>query len=202
MPGSRERRVPGLCRANIGSQRLGPQLVGEIVRSPGQQPAFVMPHWRALEGARATDMGTPDRAEAWVRMALGRGERIMGFGHRVYKIRDPRAEILSDAAETIARQTGDCRLLDFIREVERVTVKILEAVKPWRDLYANVELYAALMLHTVDIPAEIFTPTFAVGRTAGWTAHVLEQFADHRLIRPQFGIRRPRDRAFVPIERR
>ena len=149
-----------------------------------------------------TAIGTPERAEAWIRAALGRGERIMGFGHRVYKVRDPRAELLSAAAETIAQQTGDRELLDFTTEVERVTVKILDEVKPGRDLYANVELYAALILHAVDIPAALFTPTFAVGRTAGWTAHVLEQFADNRLIRPQSVYVGPRGRTFAPIERR
>ena len=149
-----------------------------------------------------TAIGTPERAEAWIRAALGRGERIMGFGHRVYKVRDPRAEILSNAAEIIAQQTGDRELLDFTKEVERVTVKILDEVKPGRDLYANVELYAALILHAVDIPAALFTPTFAIGRTAGWTAHVLEQFADNRLIRPQSVYVGPRERTFVPVEQR
>ena len=81
-----------------------------------------------------TAIGTPERAEAWIRAALGRGERIMGFGHRVYKVRDPRAAILSAAAETMAQQTGDRELLDFTMEVERVTVKILDEVKPGRDL--------------------------------------------------------------------
>jgi citrate synthase len=149
-----------------------------------------------------TDIGTPERAETWIRAALGRGERIMGFGHRVYKVRDPRAEILSAAAETMARHTGDRELLDFTTEVERVTVKILDEVKPGRDLYANVELYAALILHAVDVPAALFTPTFAVGRTAGWTAHVLEQFADNRLIRPQSVYVGPRERTFVPVDQR
>ena len=149
-----------------------------------------------------TAIGTPGRAEAWIRAALGRGERIMGFGHRVYKVRDPRAELLSNAAETMAQQTGDRELLDFTKEVERVTVKILDEVKPGRDLYANVELYAALILHAVDIPAALFTPTFAIGRTAGWTAHVLEQFADNRLIRPQSVYVGPRERTFVPVEQR
>jgi citrate synthase len=149
-----------------------------------------------------TAIGTPERTEAWVRAALGRGERIMGFGHRIYKVRDPRAELLDAAAETMAQYTGDRELLDFTREVERVTVKILDEVKPGRDLYANVELYAALILHAVDVPAALFTPTFAIGRTAGWTAHVLEQFADNRLIRPQSVYVGPRERMFVPVEQR
>jgi citrate synthase len=149
-----------------------------------------------------TEIGTLDHAEAWVRAALGRGERIMGFGHRIYKVRDPRAEVLVEAAEKLAGQTGDRKLLDLTAAVERVTVKVLEEVKPGRDLYANVELYAALILHAVGIPSEIFTPTFAMSRTAGWTAHVLEQFADNLLIRPESVYVGPYDRTFVPVKQR
>jgi citrate synthase len=149
-----------------------------------------------------TEIGTPDRAEAWVRAALGRGERIMGFGHRIYKVRDPRAKVLGEAAEKLAWQTGDRKLLDLTAAVERVTVKVLEEAKPGHDLYANVELYAALILHAVGIPSEIFTPTFAISRTAGWTAHVLEQFADNLLIRPESVYVGPRGRTFVPVEQR
>jgi citrate synthase len=152
--------------------------------------------------AMLTEIGTPDRAEAWVRAALGRGERIMGFGHRIYKVRDPRAEVLSEAAEKLARQGGDRKLLDLVAAVERVTVQVLAETKPGRDLYANVELYAALILHVVGIPPEIFTPTFAISRTAGWTAHVLEQFADNLLIRPESVYVGPCGRPFVPVNQR
>ena len=149
------------------------------------------------------DIGTADRVEHWVRKALDHGERIMGFGHRVYRVRDPRAEVLSGAAERlITAGSGDRTLLDLIHEVERVTVKVLGEVKPGRDLYANVELYAALVLHAVGIPAEIFTPTFAAARAGGWTAHILEQYADNRLIRPQSAYVGPRGRTFVPLGER
>jgi citrate synthase len=147
-------------------------------------------------------IGTPDQAEDWLRGALARGERIMGFGHRVYRVRDPRAEVLGEAAERLARRSGDRELLDLTREVERITVKVLGEVKPGRDLYANVELYAALILHTVGVPSELFTPTFAAARSAGWTAHILEQNADNRLIRPQSTYVGPRDRQFVPLAER
>jgi citrate synthase len=149
-----------------------------------------------------TAIGTPDRAEAWVRSALGRGERIMGFGHRIYKVRDPRAEVLGEAAEKIVWQTGDRKLLDLTTTVERVTVKVLEEAKPGHDLYANVELFAALILHVVGIPSELFTPTFAISRTAGWTAHVLEQFTDNLLIRPESVYVGPRGRTFAPVHQR
>src|SRR5438309_10316022 len=148
------------------------------------------------------EIGSADAAESWARSALGRGERIMGFGHRVYKVRDPRAQVLADAAERLAGVGGNGDLLERTREVERATVKVLAELKPGRDLYANVELYAALVLHAIGIPAEIFTPTFAAARTADWTAHVLEQLADNRLIRPQSVYVGPRDREFVPVEGR
>lgn len=144
-----------------------------------------------------SEIRTPDRAEAWVRAALARGERIMGFGHRVYKVRDPRAEVLGEAAAKLGRVSGDRALLELTQEVERVTVRVLAEEKPGRDLYANVELYAALVLHGVGIPPAVFTPTFAIARTAGWTAHVLEQYADNRLIRPQSVYVGPRDRQIL-----
>jgi citrate synthase len=146
-------------------------------------------------------IGRPAAAEAWVRSAIERGDRIMGFGHRVYKVRDPRAEVLATTAEQLA-DSGSRELLELTREVERVTVKVLGELKPGRDLYANVELYAALVLHAIGIPSEIFTPTFAAARTAGWTAHILEQYADNRLIRPQSVYVGPRDRVFVPLQQR
>ncbi len=149
-----------------------------------------------------TEIGRAERAGPWVRAALDRGDRIMGFGHRVYRVRDPRAEVLNDAAEALAEWSGDRALLELTREVERVTVKVLGELKPGRDLYANVELYAALVLHAAGIPSAIFTPTFAAARAAGWTAHVLEQFADNRLIRPQSIYVGPRDLTYLPIDRR
>jgi citrate synthase len=130
------------------------------------------------------EIGSPGRTEGYIRNELAQGHRIMGFGHRVYKVRDPRAQLLCEAAERLARTTGDRALLDLTRAVEETTVKVLAELKPGRDLYANVELYAALILHAVDIPSELFTPVFAIGRTAGWTAHIIEQYEDNRIIRP------------------
>ena len=126
----------------------------------------------------------------------------MGFGHRVYKVRDPRAALLSDAAEKMAENTGDRKLLELTKSVEDTTVRVLAELKPGRDLYANVELFAALILHAVNVPSELFTPVFAVGRTSGWTAHMIEQIEDARLIRPSAIYVGPRDLKFVPIEQR
>jgi citrate synthase len=148
------------------------------------------------------DIGTPENAEGWVRAALGRKERIMGFGHRVYKVRDPRAALLSDAAEQMAARTGDTHLLNLTKAVEETVVRVLEEEKPGRGLRANVELYAALILHAVGIPSEIFTPVFAIGRTSGWTAHMLDQIEDARIIRPASIYVGPRGKTFVAIDDR
>ena len=147
-------------------------------------------------------IGTPDKADAFIRNEIGSGRRIMGFGHRVYKVRDPRAALLSSAAEKMADITGDRKLLDLTLAVEQTTVNVLAELKPGRDLYANVELFAALILHEVGVASELFTPIFAVGRTSGWTAHMLDQMEDGRLIRPASLYVGPRDLKFVPISER
>ncbi len=125
------------------------------------------------------DIGTADRARDWVRDAVGRGERIMGFGHRVYRTEDPRAALLRETA----LQTGGARA-ELAAEVERAVVDVLAELKPGRDLYANVEFYAAVVLEAAGLPRELFTPTFAVSRAIGWSAHVVEQHAAGRIIRP------------------
>ena len=150
-------------------------------------------------------IGTPDNADAFLRKEMTEGRRIMGFGHRVYKVRDPRAELLSDAADVMAQNTGDqnvVNLLALTKAVEDTTVKVLAELKPGRDLYANVELYAALILHAVGVPSELFTPIFAIGRTSGWTAHMIDQLEDQRLIRPASVYVGPRDLKFVPMHER
>jgi citrate synthase len=147
-------------------------------------------------------IGTPDKAEAYIRSELAAGRRIMGFGHRIYKVRDPRAAVLGEAVEKMARDTGDRALLDFARAVEETTVKVLAEVKPGRDLYANVELYAAIILHAVDVPPELFTPMFAIGRTAGWTAHMIEQLQETKIIRPESIYVGPRGLQWKPIDER
>jgi citrate synthase len=154
----------------------------------------------ALEMIEA--IGTPERAESWMRAAVARGERLMGFGHRVYKVRDPRAEVLSRAAEALADETGEQQALALAREVERAGVQVLAESKPGRNLNTNVEFYTALLLREVGVPRDLFTPTFAIGRTAGWTAHVLEQQATGRLIRPQSEYVGPRGLGYVPVGER
>ena len=133
-----------------------------------------------------TDIGTADRAEAWVRHELAAGRRIMGFGHRVYKVRDPRAEVLGRVAEEMAGAVlHDRKLFDLAREVEATALRVLEEVKPSRNLRTNVEFYTALVLQSIGLPPPMFVAMFACGRSAGWCAHVIEQHMEDHLIRPQ-----------------
>jgi citrate synthase len=139
------------------------------------------------------EIASPDRAEPVIRARLDRGERLMGFGHRVYRVRDPRADVLARAAERFYAGDGDRAIYDLARSVEATALRLLRERKPDRRLDTNVEFYTALLLHGLDLPPAFFTPTFAVGRVVGWAAHGLEQLRDGRLIRPQSTYIGPRD---------
>ena len=128
----------------------------------------------------------PGRAESWLEQEMAAGRRIMGFGHRVYKVRDPRAEVLSKVAESLAAaRLEDRALFDLARHVEAVAVRMLEEKKPGRNLKTNVEFYTALVLQSLGLQPRQFVALFACGRVAGWCAHVIEQHAEDHLIRPQ-----------------
>jgi citrate synthase len=133
--------------------------------------------------SRALDMldaiGTIDKADPWIRDAVERGDRLMGFGHRVYKTDDPRSVMLRSVAERLGGPN-----VEFAKQVEQQAIDILAELKPGRKLYTNVEFYAGIVMDTCGVPREMFTPTFASSRVIGWTAHILEQAADNRLIRP------------------
>ena len=125
------------------------------------------------------DIGSKDRADEWLRNAVEGGRRLMGFGHRVYKTDDPRSVMLRGVAENL-----DGERVDLAKHVEKRAVAILEELKPGRALYPNVEFYAGIVLDIIGMPRSLFTPTFACSRVIGWTAHIREQAADNRLIRP------------------
>ncbi len=131
------------------------------------------------------EIGDAVRAEEVLRRKIESGEKLMGFGHRVYKVRDPRADVLAAAAERLFRHDGDMRLYELARSVEAVAVRLLEEYKPGRRLQTNVEFYTALLLHGLGLDVPLFTPTFAISRVAGWIAHCFEQRAVGRIIRPQ-----------------
>ena len=144
------------------------------------------------------EIGTPDKAEAYVRSLLGRGEKIMGMGHREYKIRDPRAEHLEKSAKALTEKSGS-PWYKVARALEDASNTVLQEVKPGKKIYANVEFYTAPTLSSLGIPKDEFTCLFACGRMAGWTAHVLEQMAGNRLIRPQATYTGPAVHALEPI---
>jgi citrate synthase len=148
------------------------------------------------------EIGSADRAEAVLREKLARGERLMGFGHRIYRVRDPRADVLAEAAARFYKGGGDAALYELARSVETTALRLLREHKPDRPLDTNVEFYTALLLHGLGLPTELFTPLFAVGRVAGWIAHCLEQLAHGRLIRPQSEYIGERGRRWVPVEAR
>ena len=130
-------------------------------------------------------IGSAECAEPYLRAKLAQGERLMGFGHRIYKVRDPRAEVLGAAARKFYNDEGRAdTLYELATAVEATAVRLLHEYKPGRNLQTNVEFYTALLLHGLGLPVELFTPTFAIGRVAGWVGHAREQIATGRLIRP------------------
>jgi citrate synthase len=154
---------------------LGAAVVGAIGALSG--PLHGGAPSRALQ--MLDEIGTADRAEAWLRAAVERGDRLMGFGHRVYKTDDPRSLMLREVADSLGGEK-----MELARHIEATAVRVLDELKPGRRLYTNVEFYAGIVMDRCGIPRELFTPTFAASRVIGWCAHVLEQAADNRLIRP------------------
>jgi len=148
------------------------------------------------------EIGDTSRAEAVLRAKIERGERLMGFGHRVYKVRDPRADVLARAAERMFTRGGDMALYTLARAVESEALRLLEIYKPGRRLQTNVEFYTALLLHGLGFDVELFTPTFAIGRVSGWIAHALEQRRANRIIRPQSEYSGPLNRRWTPLAER
>src|SRR5258705_8544250 len=148
------------------------------------------------------EIGDASRAEAFLRRKIESGEKLMGFGHRVYKVRDPRADVLAAAAERLFTRAGDMSLYSLARSVEATAIRLLEEYKPGRRLQTNVEFYTALLLHGLGLEVPLFTPTFALSRVSGWIAHAIEQQRTNRIIRPQSEYDGPRDRLWIPISER
>ncbi|MFE8944955.1 citrate synthase/methylcitrate synthase [Streptomyces sp. NPDC007856] len=147
---------------------------------------------RALDTLDA--IGTPDRIEPWIRERVLAGDRIMGFGHAIYRTEDPRSRMLRE----IAQSFGGPRV-DFAVEVERRVEAILAELKPGRELHTNVEFYAGVVMELCGLPREMFTPTFAAARVVGWSANILEQAADSKIIRPVARYVGPTPPVAVPV---
>jgi citrate synthase len=141
------------------------------------------------------EIGSPDKVPAFLHEKLANKEKIMGFGHRVYRTLDPRAKILRDYAGQIASS-----------DEERNNLAILDALAEGmareKGIYPNVDFYSGFVLHHLHIPTYLFTPVFAVGRTPGWLAHVMEQYSDNRILRPIAEYTGAKDERYVPLELR
>ncbi len=147
------------------------------------------------------EIGSADNVEKWFNENIRTGKRrVMGMGHRVYKALDPRAAVLNKKAKAMAEATNNLTWYDLAARLEKTARADEEFIK--KNLYANVEYYSAVALYTVGIPLDQFTPLFAVARVPGWCAHVIEQWADNRLIRPDVDYVGPMNRPWVSIEQR
>lgn len=148
------------------------------------------------------EIGRPENAEPYLRAKLERKELLMGFGHRVYKVRDPRADVLGAAAERFFAAGEGADLYRLALHVENVALDLLEEYKPGRRLQTNVEFYTALLLHGIGLHSDLFSPTFAAARVAGWTAHLFEQMETGRIIRPLSSYTGTFDRRWIEAEAR
>jgi citrate synthase len=141
------------------------------------------------------EISRPERAAEWVRETLAAKRKIMGFGHAVYRTEDPRATHLRELSRRVGEESRQARWYE-------ITAALEAAVRAGKALYANVDLYSASLYRALGIPTDLFTPLFAVSRVAGWTAHVLEQLANNKLIRPESEYVGPRDVPYVPLDQR
>jgi len=154
-------------------------------------------HGGANEGVikMLQEIGSLDKVDAYVAECLEQKKKIMGIGHRVYKTLDPRAPHLKRMAQILSAKLGEPKWI-------QMSDRIAEIMLQKKNLHANVDFYSATVYYSLGIPTDLFTPIFAISRTAGWTAHVLEQLADNRLIRPQSIYTGPRDLKVVPLAKR
>ncbi len=155
-------------------------------------------HGGANEGVihMLEEIGSPDKVDAWVEEALAEKKKIMGIGHRVYKVLDPRAPHLRDMAVKLTQQLGEPKWI-------QMSERIAEIMRERKGLNANVDFYSATVYYSLNIPTDLFTPIFAIARMSGWTAHVLEQWSENRLFRPLSEyVGKPYGQKVVPIDQR
>ncbi|MDI3339943.1 MAG: citrate/2-methylcitrate synthase [Sphaerobacter sp.] len=145
--------------------------------------------------AMLQEIGDVEAVEPYVRAKLARKERVMGFGHRVYKHGDPRAKWLREMSRRLSERSGEPKWYQMSARME-------EVMRRAKGLFPNVDFYAATVYHYLGIPSDLMTPVFATSRISGWTAHILEQYADNRLIRPRAEYTGPTSQPWVPIEER
>ena len=143
------------------------------------------------------EVGSPENAKDYVKSLQKSGERVMGFGHRVYKAEDPRAAKLQEGVKFLSQEKGDPSWYEIL-------VAVMDAMKPYqrRGIYANVDFFAGVIYHLLGIPTDLFVPIFAVGRIPGWTIQVLEQYENNILLRPLLSYTGEHKQEYIPIENR
>ncbi len=147
------------------------------------------------------EIGSLEAVEPYVMGVLGKsGGRVMGFGHRVYKVTDPRAQILKEVSRNLAEESGDSKWFEMSLEMERVMDR--EMGKKGKEVKPNVDFFSASVYRMLGFPGDMYTPIFAVARIAGWMAHLYEQYADNRIMRPRLVYTGPRGKRFTPIDER
>ncbi|MCI0363128.1 MAG: citrate synthase [Phycisphaerales bacterium] len=144
------------------------------------------------------EIGSMENIEPYIKNKLARKERVMGFGHRVYKAYDPRATYLKTFTKQVAADTGNRKLYEMSRKIEEIMAKEVAA----KGIYPNVDFYSATTYFSLGLDLDLFTPMFAMSRIAGWAAHCIEQLADNKLIRPHVKYTGPHNAAYVPVEKR
>lgn len=161
-------------------------------------PAHGGANQKAME--QFMEVGSVDNVEAWFNDATETGKRVMGIGHRVYKAEDPRATVLRKRSEAMADSSGERTWYEIAFNLEQLARSNEHFIE--RKLFANVDYYSAVVLYQLNIPTDQFTPLFAMSRIAGWCAHIMEQWADNRLIRPRAEYIGPEDQPWISIEER
>lgn len=144
------------------------------------------------------EIGSIEKVEGWVEKAVATKKKIMGMGHRVYKVKDPRATVLQELAENVFAESGKPLKYDMALEVERVAARLLGP----KGIYPNVDFFSGIVYQSLGIPRDLFTPIFAIARVAGWLAHWLEQLKNNRIFRPEQVYVGRHDVAYVPLEQR
>lgn len=146
------------------------------------------------------EIKSPDQVEGWVQDKLSRKEKIMGMGHRVYQVKDPRSYVLEEMLATLSKKKNDARHYELLKKIEEIVQR--EITKKGKYLWPNVDFFSGALYKLMGIPEMLFTPVFAIARIAGWCAHVIEQMKDNRLIRPDCDYTGPKNLSYIPMAQR